>query len=363
MKKVIFVHLLNDFSGSPKVLSQVIKSVESNKVEVELYTGKNTIGFLTNSTENHSFFRYKRFENKYLTLLFFLLSQVSIFFKLLKYWRKDVDIYVNTMLPFGAGIAGWLMKKRVVYHIHETCLTPKLLKLFLRGIIKLTAKELIFVSESVKDLESFENKRQSVVYNGLSSDFQNIGSVHTYTPKYDGSFNVLMLASMKAYKGVFEFLEVAKLLEKNRGVSFTLVLNASKSGIDAFFESVEVPENIAIFSQQSDVIPFYKKSNLVLNLSRPDQWVETFGLTVLEALSFGVPVIVPPVGGPSEIVNEGKEGFLISSYETNKIAQKIIELSTDTQVCMELSQNAKKRALDFSENKFNKEISNVITSK
>ena len=238
-----------------------------------------------------------------------------------------------------------------------------MLKLFLRGIIKLTAKELIFVSESVKDLESFENKRQSVVYNGLSSDFQNIGSVDTYTPKYDGSFNVLMLASMKAYKGVFEFLEVAKLLEKNRGVSFTLVLNASKSGIDAFFESVEVPENIAIFSQQSDVIPFYKKSNLVLNLSRPDQWVETFGLTVLEALSFGVPVIVPPVGGPSEIVNEGKEGFLISSYETNKIAQKIIELSTDTQVCMELSQNAKKRALDFSENKFNKEISNVITSK
>jgi glycosyltransferase involved in cell wall biosynthesis len=93
-----------------------------------------------------------------------------------------------------------------------------------------------------------------------------------------------------------------------------------------------------------------------LNLSRIDEWIETFGLTILEALAFGIPVIVPPVGGPSEIVFDGKEGFLISSYEIDAIAQKIAFLSINPEICFELSRNAKKRSLDFMEEEFNAKI-------
>ena len=108
-KKIIFTHLLNDYSGSPKVLSQVIKAVQKDGCEVELYTGKSDDGFLSGLTDNHHHYFYKRFENKYLTLVTFMLSQVSLFFKLLIHRNEDVVIYVNTMLPFGAGLAGKLM--------------------------------------------------------------------------------------------------------------------------------------------------------------------------------------------------------------------------------------------------------------
>ena len=362
-RKIIFIHLLNDFSGSPKVLSQVIKVAQSSGIEIELYTGNKSIGFLSNLTENHHFVGYKRFENKYLTLFSFVFSQVILFFKLLKYWRKDVDIYANTMLPFGAGIAGWIMKKRVIYHIHETYIKPKILKIALRKIIQLTTTELIFVSKSLKSLEGFKGIKENIIYNSLPIKFQEEGKVHVYKSTKVEKFNVLMISSMKAYKGIFELIEIARKTENNPNIDFTLVLNASQVELKHFFKTTKLPSNLVLEHQQSDVIPFYKKASLVLNLSHVDDCIETFGLTILEALSFGVPVIVPPVGGPSEIVNEGKEGFLISSYDTNKIAKKIIELSTDTQACMELSQNAKERALDFSENKFNKEISNVITPK
>ena len=39
-KKIIFIHLLNDYSGSPKVLSQVINALQNQAYDIELYRGK-----------------------------------------------------------------------------------------------------------------------------------------------------------------------------------------------------------------------------------------------------------------------------------------------------------------------------------
>jgi glycosyltransferase involved in cell wall biosynthesis len=354
--RIIFIQLLNDFSGSPKVLSQVVRAIQSTNIEIEIFTGSQTNGFLSNLTLNHQYFFYKRFENKCFTLFSFLFSQIILFIKLLKYWRKDVIIYVNTMLPFGAGLAGKLMGKPVIYHIHETTLSPPGLKIFLRKVIHFSSQKNIFVSHSVKNLESFDGLFQSVVYNALPSNFAEITVNQVYSPFCKEQFNVLMISSMKAYKGVFEFIEIARKLQNKKEITHTLVLNAFQDEIDTFFEKIALPSNIKIYSQQKDVIPFYLNSSLVLNLSRIDEWIETFGLTILEALAFGIPVIVPPVGGPSEIVFDGKEGFLISSYEIDAIAQKIAFLSINPEICFELSRNAKKRSLDFMEEEFNAKI-------
>ena len=45
------------------------------------------------------------------------------------------------------------------------------------------------------------------------------------------------------------------------------------------------------------------KASVCLNLSQQPDWVETFGLTIWEALTQGTPVIVPDVGGPLEIID------------------------------------------------------------
>lgn len=358
--KIIFIHLLNDYSGSPKVLSQVIKATQNNGNEIELYTGKSEEGFLSNITPKHHSYFYKRFENKYLTLVTFLISQTSLFFKLLKFRNQEVVFYINTMLPFGAALAGKLMGKPVYYHVHETSLQPLKLKRFLRSIVQKTASKVIFVSNFVKKTETFSDKKQFVIYNALSDDFAKVIEQDNYQWKKDNRFTVLMICSLKAYKGVNEFIEIARQCIHKKDVIFTLILNAEQAEIDLFFTKVELPQNISIVSRQTNLVPYFQQTSLLLNLSRIDEWIETFGLTIIEAMAFGIPVIVPPVGGPTEIVTDEIEGFLISSYETEKIIHKILELSNDKAKCLELSKHAKKRSRKFMPDAFENNILTAI---
>jgi L-malate glycosyltransferase len=98
----------------------------------------------------------------------------------------------------------------------------------------------------------------------------------------------------------------------------------------------------------------------LLNLSKPEEWVEVFGLTALEAMSFGIPVIVPPIGGPAEIVRDGKDGYLISCNETDHISEKIIELSNNSELCLRNSYYTRKRSLEFGCESFKKKKLSVI---
>lgn len=353
MPKLVFVHLYNDRSGSPKVLSQVINATCRRGYSAELLTSHNPDGVLNDLPVNpHNVF-YKRSENKIITLVYYLISQFLLFLSCLRYFRQDVIFYVNTLMPFGAAVAAWVMRKPVIYHIHETSIKPKILKSFLRFIVNLTATKIIFVSDFLKSEESFLNKEQFVVYNAIDD-------ASILPEKKDDKFNILMACSLKAYKGVLEYISIAKCFVENESFVFYLVLNADSKEIDMWFNDVSVPPNVKVFSRQTDMTSFYAKSHLLLNLSRPDEWVETFGLTILEGMSHGLPVIVPPVGGPAEIVGNESEGYLISCYETQKIVDSIKKLAADSELYNYFSNNAIAKANLFSLSKFEKNIINII---
>jgi glycosyltransferase involved in cell wall biosynthesis len=169
-----------------------------------------------------------------------------------------------------------------------------------------------------------------------------------------------MLASLKLYKGIEEFVEIARSLEPHKKISFTLVVNASEQECESYFKGKDVSKNIEIYSSQSEVAPFYSKARLVVNLSHTDTWIETFGLTIIEAMAYGIPVIAPPVGGPSEIVTDGLNGYLLDSKKVECIAEKIVELASDQVTWARLSKNALLRSEMFSQESFQKEIINLL---
>ena len=253
-------------------------------------------------------------------------------------------------------LAGKLKGSKVVYHIHEVSVKPASLKKFLLFIVKHTATHCIYVSEYVRKATELQVP-DTVVYNALPEEF--VQKAATCQPALTSRFTALMLCSLKIYKGVFEFLECAEILPQ---IQFELVLNASQSEINSFFGEKLMPDNVKIYPAQSDVHPFYQRASLLLNLSLPDKWVETFGMTVLEAMYYAKPVIVPPIGGVVELVENGVNGYCIEAYNLDLICMRIQSLAENHDVYTKMSKAAFEKANLFTQSEFRSGICTVANS-
>jgi L-malate glycosyltransferase len=355
--KIVAVHLLNDFSGSPLIFKQALNGLINTGHQVVLHTALGRDGFLSDLKIEKVNFSYKFYRNTLIRLFAFLFSQMQLFFQILKYRKEPVIIYVNTLLPFGAALAAKLTGKKVIYHIHESYIQPQLLKKFLKAVAGYSAKNAIYVSKYLYETENIIGVSHKVIYNALPEEFANKASNYDYknSPKKD--FIVLMVCSLKEYKGVYDFVSLASRHDK---LKFELVLNASTKEIKEYFNQKNIPSNVTIFDTQTDLHPFYIRASLVLNLTNPSLCIETFGMTILEAMCYGIPVIAPPVGGPVEIVESGINGFTIDSRRTEDLDSTLNYLVSNESLMLELSKNAKITAQKFSSLRLQTEVNSVV---
>jgi len=72
-------------------------------------------------------------------------------------------------------------------------------------------------------------------------------------------------------------------------------------------------------------------------------WYEPFGITPLEAMACGTPVIGSNVGGIKYSVADGETGLLVPAEEPEALAQKITQLVNNEDVLNRMSSNAIKR--------------------
>lgn len=76
--------------------------------------------------------------------------------------------------------------------------------------------------------------------------------------------------------------------------------------------------------------------------------IETFGISFLEAAACGLPCIGPKIGGSSDFIKEGINGFMVSHDDHRSLVEKITLLSNDLELYGKLSRSARQSALDFS---------------
>lgn len=360
MKRLVCFHLLNDYSGSPKMLKTVLDGFCREGVVVDLYTS-GTYGVLDElkvhpNFRMHSYY-YNFSDNPMVTLVRYLWVQLLTFIWTWRYLvTKDVVFYVNTLLPIGPALTGRMIGKRVVYHYHENADVKGAFYKFLAAGMQKLAHEIICVS----GYQSQYLKRQdivTVVPNAIPNEL--LKKLH---PNIDAAYNhkkVLMIGSLKEYKGTVEFVQLAVAMPE---YPFVLVLNQTQENIDAFVRDkcLSIPENLTIYPRQSDVAQFYNQSTVVLNLSNKELFVETFGLTALEAMSAGLPVIVPTEGGISEMVEDGVNGYKIDVQHLNKIQEAITRMLKDELLYKKLAQNALEYSRQYNEGNMIKHISDII---
>ena len=358
---IVFCHLLNDNSGSPNVLRMVIDVLARGDRECRLFVGSQGSGYLERTNIPITRYWYRRSRFRIITLLTYLYSQFALYRALSRAnLPGDALIYVNTLLPFGGALWGRINGHTVVYHAHEVSITPAPLRWLLLKLARSTAQSVLYVSKDQYDRLPVEGVRPVVVPNPISPQIAKLGAETPFETRRSGAFGVLMLASPRDYKGVPEYFELARRFVGTDDVHFTLVMNSNAEDAERYLELHPWPENVTVHPRTDNPARYYARADVLLNLSRVDMCVETFGLTIVEALAFGVPVIVPPVGGPAEIVTDDEEGFLVDSRDTDRLEALLSGMINNPDQVLQMSKAARLRALDFAHEKFGETLKSEI---
>lgn len=353
--KIVLITFLNDFSGSPNILSVIANGLVRKGYQVEIITNHG-IGFLTNiKGAKYKYVTYMRSNNNYLTLLFFIIAQIQLFIRIIFYKNDNTIFYINTITPIGAAWACKLTAKKRIYHVHENMQQDKPLYWLFRTTYKCCNTKTIFVSHYLEKL-AVGTRSGKVIYNSLENEFTEIAQKYLNLKQKKGKY-ILIVASLRRFKGVYEFVELARKLPN---YNFEMVLNATEQEVKDFRIETSAPDNVTLHSVQQNLHPFYQQAKILLNLSHPNLWVETFGLTILEAMVYGIPAIGPPIGGPTEIIEDGINGYIIDPKDLNELTKKITILMTDDEKYNTFSYNAYNKSKIFNYYEMINNVENYI---
>ena len=142
----------------------------------------------------------------------------------------------------------------------------------------------------------------ATIYNGVDS------SLFTYNPKPDDY--LLYVGRVVREKGVKEAIQIAQ-----RTNNKLLIIGPTYPDKLRYFNTHVKPHlNRSIrylgYIPQNQLMPYYQKAKAFL---APLQWEEPFGLTLIESMACGTPVIALDRGSAPELISNGKTGYVVKT--------------------------------------------------
>lgn len=151
---------------------------------------------------------------------------------------------------------------------------------------------------------------------------------------------VLMVARAIWDKGVKEYYESASLLkEKFSNVEFILVGNTDEGNHTC--ASIEFLENgnVKWLGHRDDIVELTAISDIYVLPS----YREGVPATLMEATSMSKPIVTTNTVGCREVVDDGKNGFLVPIRDSKSLAEKIETLIVNKQLREEFGKNGREK--------------------
>ena len=165
------------------------------------------------------------------------------------------------------------------------------------------------------------------------------------TIKKDGKIRIGLISSNIPKKGIFDFIEIARLCRKFTENTEFLLIGPKRDFIDeltAGKHKNEPPENLKLINDINDPVAAVSKTNLVVNLSL---FSESFGRTILEGMAAGRPVIAYDFGALSDLINNGVNGYLVPFRDKNAVVEKILMFVNNTNLIHKFGKEGREIAI------------------
>jgi glycosyltransferase involved in cell wall biosynthesis len=309
-KKVLEISVRSDIGGGPKHLLDLLIN---NNTEYKLYSAIPSGHDLSEEIQKHSketiFIPHRKFS-------------IKSFCKILSFCKKN-NIKIIHSHGRGAGFYSRLLKPfgfKIIHTFHGIHVEKSLI-----SKIKLTIDQLlsylpltdifICVSNGEKANAIAHNvtseKKTKVIYNGVLPYVQNINN--TTPPK------IAMLGRLSFQKG-YDLLinSVEQFCSKNPDINFQIEVAGDgedkKKLSTQLSNSKYAKERINFIGATHSPIDFLRKHTHFLSFSR----FEGMPISVLEAMSIGLPCMVTDVVGNNDLINKSN-GFLFKPEDFEEI--------------------------------------------
>ncbi len=234
-----------------------------------------------------------------------------------------------------------------IYYKNYSFPKNKLRKWALETCLK-KSDHLVFVSkagfDSFKSYYDLDVKKCSVIYNGIGIDKLEGGKNNT--PNSNGA-HILFVGRLYEGKGVDLLINAAAELKDVFDFDITIVGDGvSREQLETLTEKNNLEQRVKFEGQQTDVGKYLGKANIFVYPSRVE---EVFGISIVEAMSYGLISIANPVGGISEIITNGENGFLTEEVSVEALVKTLRKVLTlDAYQKETVMKNAKMTANGFS---------------
>jgi glycogen(starch) synthase len=229
----------------------------------------------------------------------------------------------------------------------------------------------IFPSRFMRDLYTeadLEFDSKTVIYHGVNISNYSKNDFNNRTRLLqDGELRLLVAGRMVEIKGVHIVIEALPLIIRGLpDVKVKLILQGDDRD-RPYMERLRTQivelglENTVDFAKpvaEDELFNLFQNYDIYLFPSL----YEPFSLTLIHALGAGIPTVASNVGGNPEIVLHMQTGMLFSSTNIQKLAEAIIQLSTNGLLRQAISEKARSVAHGYTFEKMLDEVEQLLES-
>lgn len=192
---------------------------------------------------------------------------------------------------------------------------------------------------SAKEAKKFGAKNIVIIPNGVDSKLLLRYQFKPY--KRHGILQIVSTSSLIPRNGLDTLIQSLSYLPTS--IKFHLTIAGSgpeQAKLQNLVKSLNLHSNVSLNGRLSNasVAKLLSTAHLMI---RPSRW-EGFGVSFIEAMAVGVPVIATPVGGITDFISNRQTGLLVPPDKPKALAQAILELAKHPDLAHKLSQNAHK---------------------
>lgn len=255
-------------------------------------------------------------------------------------------VYTNTVTCVEGAMAAKRTRKPHIWHIRENILgnnelAPLLPYRLYCAKIAALSQSIIFNSRVLASDYPRLSGKANVVYNGFQfpSPRDRIAARAEVTSELGlgtGAKLVAVVGSLHPRKDIITFLNAAEQVARKVEKAAFLIVGA---GSDQYtnllrqrIEDLKIGSKVKLLGWRNDVENILAAIDVLVISSEQ----ESFGRTMIEALSMGTPVVATRCGGPEEVLVDGETGLLVPVKDPRAMADAIERLLQDPELARRL---------------------------